>query len=214
MALLRSFGSMHTYQVPLALWRYVNEPTQGRGPPYWVMVSCTVTSLCWVSMFSLASIGPLYLPCWTSRMVGSNVMRYSPGILLILSMQSRNMIFKSLMLWRALWSCNGEIIDVLSWKWHTVDLQSWKRWTGTVVDVVLVENCFLTASRCLHWAALLRHNTLSSPSSVPAIYDMMMSFLVSTMKNHIGISLPVLQRATWWSTFHVMACCPLCKVLI
>ena len=49
---------------------------------------------------------------------------------------------------------------------------------------------FSGASKCLHCAAMLWHNTFRNPSSVLAACDMMTSFLVSTTRKLIDINVP------------------------
>ena len=52
--------------------------------------------------------------------------------------------------------------------------------------------CVLMECGCLHWVVLLWSNTLRTPGYVLAALDTITSFFISTIKNLIGISLPVL----------------------
>ena len=56
----------------------------------------------------------------------------------------------------------------------------------------LVLKCVFWEFNCVMLAVLLWYNILHNPNWVLAAYNVMTSFLVSTMKNLIGISLPVL----------------------
>ena len=114
MALLRSFGSRHILRVSLALWGFVSELTVSVDSNCGVMISCIVISLSWVSIPSFAYRGKLCLLCFIGRMFRSTVMEYSPGKLPIMSKESRNMLFRSLILWRVLWLCNGRMVAVWS----------------------------------------------------------------------------------------------------
>ena len=52
--------------------------------------------------------------------------------------------------------------------------------------------CFLMACRCLHCVAVFWHNTLCSHSWMLVTWDMIISFLVSSTKCPMGMSLPFL----------------------
>ena len=62
------------------------------------MISCTIIFLRCVSISSLASVGTLHLPCCSVRRFRSSGSECLLFILPILSKETRNLLFKSLMI--------------------------------------------------------------------------------------------------------------------
>ena len=161
MSLLRHLGYRHKTRVPLAMWGYISELTQSVGCACDVMISWTVISLSCAYISPLGSMGTLHLQCYTDRMLGSSVMEYLPYMLPILPKESGNMLFRSSMLWRALWSCNVGTVSWWScWVWED------QHWWG------YLETFFSRLSGVWHsflhhcWLLLFRRFQLPFPGSL------------------------------------------------
>ena len=135
---------------------------------------------------------------------------YSSVILPILSKESRNMLFRSSMLWMVLWSSNGGMVVEWSCNGWTDALWPCEGWTAAM-DILSGCKVFLIASRCQHCGVFLWHNPLSS--WVLVAWYVKLSFLVYTTKNVMGMSLLVINVLLWGWLSHVLLCCHLCRTL-
>ena len=129
------------------------------------MMSCTVISFNWPLISSLAFMGTLCLHCST---VGQgNWLWWSICLVYYLFCQISLEEYSSDLMYCLLlyglvmgeWSCN---------EW-LVGLWACNGWTLVVMDVFLYCGvCVLTKYSCLHWFALLWHNTMRNHSCVLA----------------------------------------------
>ena len=101
---------------------------------------------------------------------------------------------------QCVWLCHltiGNSCWMVLQGWMVVLLWSPKGWTVVLVDMLLCLGvCVLIKWGCLCWVALLCHTTLRCPSYSLAAWNKITSFLVATIRNLTGISLPLLLCAT------------------
>ena len=192
MALLGSFGSRHTLRVPLILHVYVSELTHGVDSTCGVMISCAALSISWLVVSSLALIGTLHLQCCIGRTLGLSVIEHSPDILHVLLKESGEHVL-----------CVFSAVDTyLFLLWEAVDYSLEKGiqlYCGLQKgEWLLVWMCFMV-HKCVFWTPLGVYvglsccgTILSNPSWMLVVCDIMTSYLVSTLKIFIGISLPVI----------------------